>query len=557
MSFERTVARPGAPSSVPSGQGLEELVIGDRQIARPANALTFAGWLIPTIGQLIFTICLAVVLMVGPKFVSADGDASRHLTVGEYMLSNGILRQDVFSHTKAGEEFVPYEWLAETASALTYRVAGLAGPVLLHGAAIALTFALLYSHLRRRGHPLLLALAVTLLAAASSALHWLARPHVFTFLGTAVFASALDLWYRRQTRRRALWLLPAVMVLWVNAHGGFLIGLILVAAYAGADIMRWLARDGFEAEAARDRLRALALPAIATIGATLVNPAGPGLYAHVTGYFGKRLLVNRTHEYLSPDFHEADALPFLAMLLGLILCFGWSRIRPSLHEGLLCVGFTYFALHSARNIPLFAIIAAPIVAAQLEAFALPSLATRWHRVVGTVADFVSRRNEVYGRMEDRARGHLWPITAVGGLVLAAAFQVHSGVEPLNVRFDSARQPVAAAEYLKANPPEGNGYNELVWGGYLLHQLWPEKQVFIDGQTDFYGEELTRDYLRVAELSNGWQSVLDHHDVRWVIYPTNTPLVRALAAMPDWQVTFQDETATVLRRPSDRLHLSAR
>src|SRR5207302_1137648 len=89
------------------------------------------AFILPSLTDMIFVLCLAAVVRAGAHFVSGDGDAARHLTVGEYLLGTGrLLREDVFSFTLFGQPFVPYEWLAELASAASYRVLGLAGPVL-------------------------------------------------------------------------------------------------------------------------------------------------------------------------------------------------------------------------------------------------------------------------------------------------------------------------------------------------------------------------------------------------------------------------------------------
>ncbi|HEU5317523.1 MAG TPA: hypothetical protein VFX49_15530 [Chloroflexota bacterium] len=515
-----------------------------RLALRPSALLRYA---IPTMAHFIFLAVIGITLTVAPKFVSADGDASRHLTVGEYILTHGIPTQDVFSFTMAGQHFVPYEWLAEVSSALSYRAAGLAGPVLLHGVVIAAACALLYTHLRRRGHALLLALPVAVLAGAASAIHWLARPHVLTFLGAVIFSRALDDWFAGRATRRSLWQLPLVMLLWVNAHGGFLIGLILLGAFVGSDVLRALAGSADAAHAARRRLRGAALPTAATLLATLANPAGPGLYAHVTGYFGKKLLVDRTQEYMSPDFHSPDFLFFVVMLVALVAGLAWSRRRLALHEGLLSLAFTYFALHSARNVPLFALILAPTLAAQLGALPRPQFGRRFDAAARSVAAWVGRRNAAYTRIEARSRGQVLPIAAVTALLAVAAAQHRGGEAPLGVRFDPTRQPVAAVQYLKANPLPGNGFNELRWGGYLLHAMWPDNRVFIDGQTDFYGEDLSREFLDVIELEPGWQKVLDRHAIQWVLLDAGTPAVRALAADPAWRVTYVDRTAAILRR----------
>ncbi len=548
-----TARGPTGPGSFGSDATCAQPRDGARAAARWRRAL--AAWLVPSLADVLFLATLLITLRGGSRMISGDGDAARHLVVGEQILRHGAIpRVDLFSHTMAGAPFVPYEWLAEVSSALAFHLAGLAGTVLLHGAAIAATIALLFGHLRQRGTPVLLALAVTILAGSASALHWLARPHVFTLLGTALFSMLLDGWQAGRGSAHRLWLLPALMVVWANAHGGFLIGLILIASYAGAEVVRAAAMgESGERAAARQRLRTLAPVALATAGATLLNPAGPGLLGHVTGYLGKRLLVDRTNEYLSPNFHELGSAFFLAMLLLCLASFAWSRRRPALHEGALALVFAAFGLYSARNIPLFAMVAAPVLAAQLAAAApvavAPWLAPAWRRA----GAWLERRNAVYARIDGHARGHLWPALALAGALAIAAAQQQAGAAPLGIAFDARRMPVAAAAFLRAHPPAGNGFNELAWGGYLLHELWPAERVFIDGQTDFYGEALAREYLQVVELQAGWQDVLDRHQVTWVIYPTDSALTRALAGQAGWHVTYQDGVATVLERAEGTSH----
>jgi hypothetical protein len=108
--------------------------------------------------------------------------------------------------------------------------------------------------------------------------------------------------------------------------------------------------------------------------------------------------------------------------------------------------------------------------------------------------------------------------------------------------------VKAADWLDANPQEGRMFNNFIWGGYLLHRLWPQQTVFIDGQTDFYGEALTREYMQVMALDDDWEDVLEKYDVSWVIVQSDKPLVHALQDELNWNAVYRDETATILRKP---------
>ena len=440
----------------------------------------------------------------GTATISADGDPVRHLTVGQAILTSGTFpTEDAFVYTKAANPTPPHEWLAKLAIATTYQRTGLAGPVLLSAALVGLAFAILFRHLRSRGHPALLALGVTLLAAAVASTHWLPRPHVFSFAAAAAFGAVLDGWYAGRLSRRWLWVLPLGMVLWVNAHGGFLVGLILVATYAGADTVRALAGDDATAAAARRRLRTLLPAAGATLAAVLLNPAGPGVFADLHAYGASRLVLDYTQEYRSPDFHTGATRFFLAMLLVSVAALAASRRRPALHEGLLLLGFTGMALFSARHAALYAIVTAPLLAAQLAALPAALPATGWlGRILAHAGPWLARRDAIYAALDARARGHVWPVLAVAGLACLAAGQWQAGQAPLGIRLDPALQPVAAVAYLQAHPPDGPGFNEHVWGGYLLYRLWPTQRVFIDGELTARHESLIARLPDGSELGRG-------------------------------------------------------
>ena len=82
-----------------------------------------------------------------------------------------------------------------------------------------------------------MAIAVMFLVTGGSAIHWLARPHLFTLLFTVIFYSILE--RVKDGQVRLLWCLPALMVVWTNVHGGFFVGIILVGAYAAGEIAQW------------------------------------------------------------------------------------------------------------------------------------------------------------------------------------------------------------------------------------------------------------------------------------------------------------------------------
>jgi hypothetical protein len=111
-------------------------------------------------------------------------------------------------------------------------------------------------------------------------------------------------------------------------------------------------------------------------------------------------------------------------------------------------------------------------------------------------------------------------------------------------------PVQAVDWLAANPQRGNMFNEFTWGGYILYRMWPDERVFIDGQTDFYGEALSREYLDVVSANAGWQAILERYRVEWMLISVQDPLaVKLSGEQAGWSVLYSDETSVVFRRIS--------
>ena len=165
-------------------------------------------------------------------------------------------------------------------------------------------------------------------------------------------------------------------------------------------------------------------------------------------------------------------------------------------------------------------VIAPLNAAieEFTAEGLPVVATRdWHPT-----DHISFA----------AQGGPWPPHCVQGTEGAA--------------FDPTQFPVAALESLPPGslPPEV--FNQMRWGGYLLY-AYPEVRIFMDGHADFFGEELTRDYLSIRHLAPGWQELLDRFAVRWTLTMPEGPITQALYLSPDWIPLYADDVAVVFER----------
>ncbi len=485
----------------------------------------------PSVPDLVFIfLAVAIPFALTHRLLNADGDVARHLTIGEWILAHrGLPARDVFSFTRAGEPFLAFEWGSEVVYALAARIGGLPAVAIFAGFLLALTYALVALFLRRRGVDPLLAYLLAIGAAVLGGPHYAARPHLFTLLG-----AVLLVWLLESRRRRAPWIALPLFIVWANLHGGWIYGLVLIGIYCVGDALEWLA--GGDAEY-RPRLWQHALTfGLAAVG-TLLNPYGARLHGHLLGFFGgSNYLLDVTDEFLSPDFHDINGKILAGVLLMMMLMFAFTRRRPSWPRLLVVLAGIWFALYARRNMPLLGVTALPLLALEYD--------PEWRALRLRGLDHV---REVFATGDRGRLVGIWSgVVAAALLLLAVNGGSVAGVPLVSARFDARDFPVQAVARARAAGLEGRVFNDLSWGGYLLY-AWPEQRVFIDGGTDHYGEELTRDYVRVIFLQPGWRELLDRYGITMAILPASSPLAAEIAREPGWRVWHRDPTAVVLLR----------
>jgi hypothetical protein len=481
----------------------------------PSSTTGPARWLLPSLAQW-WWLMLLLILLSQPwrvAMVSSDGDTFMHWRTGEYMLETGhVIRADPFSHTRLNYPIHSKEWLAEILFALAGRVAGIYGLAVVGALVIATTFWLLFRQLLREENDLLVAGLVAMLAAWASCIHWLARPHVFSLLLMVMWNGELRRFERTGAAGRLAGMLAGLTVLWVNLHGGYLAGVLVLGAY-------WL---GALVERDYRKLKVLTGAGLLAGIASLANPSGYYIHVHNFRFLRSEFFVGYLHEYASPAFHEAGATGFLVWLALIFVTLTWRRPKLTASENVLLISWTYFALYASRNIPLLALLSAPILAPALSA----GMPVGWRELAVRLR-----------AMNDAGRG--WPVVLAAG---AAAVVLLRGPTELAEK----RWPVQAVRFIQQHPEKfhGNTLNQYMWGGWLMWVL-PEHKVFVDGRADFYGEELVKEFQAATALRPDWRAILDKYDVRWTLMPTEHRLNQALAVLTNqWDRAYSDPTATI-------------
>jgi hypothetical protein len=504
-----------------------------------------ARLLLPSLGGWLW---LAVFLggAFGPAaaaFVSGDGDLALHVLLGDLVRERGALLEAEPTTFTAGElPFVAHEWLAQVLFSLLHAGLGLRGPLLLVAALLATTLALVLRRARRAGASAWPALGATLGAALVAHNHLIARPHVLSWLFASLWCFRLeDLRAGRLPLRRALALAAPLACLWANLHGGFVLAFLLLLLQGAGELLEAAGSGPADRRAAARRLRSLAAVGAVALAASLVNPFGPKLHAHVLSFVGAGPLVDHVAEFASPDFHDPHERLYLAYALGVLALLGVGARRASAPEWLQTLGLFALSLQAVRGEPLFAFLTAPLAARRLEEWCRdlaggPSLA-------GRCAAAVAASSARLERSEGATGGSATLAAALGLAVVAGAA---GWVAPLP--FDPTRQPVGAVAFLRAHPQllRGPMFNHYAWGGYLAYELYPARRVFVHGFNDHYGPALFAEYRTVEMLGAGWQEILERRGVAWVLVRSDVPLARELRAR-GWRLVYADELATILVR----------
>ena len=147
----------------------------------------------PSVAEILFVVTFLLALASGSQALSIDSDLGRHLTLGNYILDNRVIpTRDLFSHTLSGESRPPYEWLSQVAFAISYRLLGLDGVILLTALIVGAAIAIVFHQSARRSKSLLVSLIIVLLATGATSIHWLPRPHIVTFLLLAIWVDGLE-----------------------------------------------------------------------------------------------------------------------------------------------------------------------------------------------------------------------------------------------------------------------------------------------------------------------------------------------------------------------------
>jgi hypothetical protein len=472
---------------------------------------------------------LAFIVVVADAGRWADPDLWGHLVFGRLILTHGHLPpRDIYSYSANGLLWHDHEWFSEVVLALCWSSLGVIGLKLMKLAATAATITLLAMGAAETGAPIPLQLTVLTTGAVAIAPMMQFRPQLFDF----VALSALLLLLARDSYRRAgrLWLAIPIFALWANFHGGFFVGLAVLAVYTAV-----IAIEDLTAGDGPKRATHLAAITAGCVLATLLNPDGIGNWFTVMHTLGNPLTRAMVSEW--------QPLPFKIAEL-------WHKSpKTAVGFALVIVPFAALALCFAIR-PRGGDLALVVIAAMMGAAAYLAVRNMALVVIASITPLCrhaalaleARRLDNPASSTPRSRSHKLLVGAVA-LLLAVSTGLFSRNLP-----DGYPQPRGAVEFMQAHRLRGNVLCDFGWGEYLIFHLAPESRVFVDSRYDMiYPQKVLADYFDFFFDGPRAAAVLGGYPHDYVLIPPTASVRELMERRPDWRLIYSDSNALLFAR----------
>lgn len=500
-----------------------------------------------------------------------------HLKIGEIIFTTrAIPTTNMFAWTLPPDAPFTYgAWLGELLLYLLYRAGGLPLVTFARNLLVMLAFWLVGRMAWERSRSWRLTAPALALAGMMSLNKLIIRPQIWAFPLFALYLWLLTRYTARNQARseaesarsqarseaecriRARWLLllPPLMAFWVNVHGSFVLGLVLVGIFAMGEALRTVwsqARNEAECSFAGSQARSEAkcrpdalswreVGLLFGVGAltalaTLVNPRGLGIAAYVVDLLTDRPSQALGMEWQSPTPSDVANVVFYISILVLVVTLAVARRRRTPTDLLLIVGFLWLAWSGIRYIVWYGMAVMPILAEEWAALwpRLAALPARRHPV-NLVLVLLLAVPVVLAQpwwverlpLPETYWNQVWRGSPIGPLV-------------------SRETPVAAVEYLRAHPG-GRLFHEMGYGSYLIWAL-PQQGVFVDPRVELYPYGQWLDYLRISQGAR-YNELLEAYgaDRLMVDRELQGELIRALEDDPLWEQEYADERTEIWRR----------
>ncbi len=467
----------------------------------------------PGAPAVVFGLVLVLGLTAGRSKFFQDPGTYWHLRLGRDILQTGhVPRTDGLTFSRDQTPWVDQSWGFDVLLAVVVDEWGWPGAVAATALGLAWIYAALAKGLRRDGTSAPVAVTVAILAAGVGTIHFLVRPHLFTFAFVLVCLQICRRFHERGGW--SLWAIPLLMIVWANVHGGFLAGPLIVAT-AGVGH----AVSGPWDRPRRRRVGEFAAVFALSCLAPLVNPYGVDLYRHVYELLVRSRVTDLIDEYKPSPFGSPEAAMLEWFVLGFVALPWLSRGRVARYDLAHVLVWLHLSLGSIRHAPLFALAAAPALA--------------------TLCDGMMTRSDKDGPSRLGLGWAPWLGSAAVILALSLGW-VQGGPDP-------SRWPLSAFTELNRQPREARIFHEQDWGGLIALYAEGGRKAYIDDRFELWGREGVLEYVEALQGGPGWEALQARERFTLVWVRPERALARRLLTDTRWEVIHRDDRSILFRR----------
>ena len=460
------------------------------------------------------------------SFITADPDLWGHIIFGkEIWILKAVPSTDMYSYTAFGGEWINHEWLAEVFMWLLFSTFG--SPGLLVGKMIIgliTVSAISIISYNRKTHYIIYGIVFVISVFIMSP-GFMTRPQLATFIFTSLFFLVIHFYLEKRINH--LWTLPIIMILWVNSHGGFIIGAGILAIVAVLEYLNCIVNRKNS-----NHLRSLILWVFITEACILINPYGIDLLV----FLYKTLTLSRSiSEWEAVSLFDLSYIRLKIFSICVILSFFINRKQNRYWEIGIIIIAMLFAYLNQRHTPVFAILAAPFIAEKL------SVSMEKLRLNKKVISLFSLAVLITA------------IALIIGYQLFATIDKHIKAE-FNIIVDPNVYPVRAIQFIKVNSIKGNLMVPFDWGEYAIWKLYPDNKVSIDGRFDtIYQADIINDHFNGAKSEEGWHSLLNKYPTHIILARRNQFSQRMINDLSDdWIYIYSDKISVIFLKNGEPL-----
>ena len=446
----------------------------------------------------------------------AEADIYFHLRNAQELLTgHSFLHSDSYTFTSAGAPLVNFEWLSELPYYFAFRAWNLRGLLAVYMIALWIVFAAMYYLALRRGANSGDATMVTMAAVLLGSYSFGPRMFQFAWLCLAALLLALDHFERTG---RGLWSLPLIFVLWINLHGSWVFGFVVLGIYIVSGTVQGQWNNVVARRWTPDELRKLLIACAASLVALFANPYGYKLVWYPFELLYRLSSIREVApEWQSVDFHTFWGKLALLMLVALLLSIWFSPKPWPLRDVLLALFAVCMSLLHVRFLLFAAMVLVPILSPRLGMFAPGE--TQHHKP--------------------------WLNLSLAVIVFGLIVWSYPRNTQLQKTIDT-QFPHDALTFIQQRHITGR---LLSWGGFsgYIEFFAPEVKTFADGRLDiFVYNGVLSDYLKINSIDSSFE-LLDKYKIDYVLYPVDRQLTYVLNHSVGWHVIYQDKVVKLFQR----------